>query len=209
MTGSAKRPRLILVDDHRLFLAGMAKLLHESCEIVAEIDDSSELLEAMRTVQSDIVLLGVSVPGLESIELARGIRKSAPASKIIFVGVHEEPSIVGAALSAGASGYVLKNSTPEDLIHAIEEVFRDRFYISPALVHSSNSARPPGSPLTPRQKEVLRLVANGLGTREIAERLFITPKAVEFHRGRIRAALGLRTTAELVRYAITHGLADL
>jgi DNA-binding NarL/FixJ family response regulator len=156
------------------------------------------------------------MPQLNGIEAARILSKSLPKAKIVFVTMHSDATFVNEALKAGASGYVLKRSAPEELVTAIEEVLRGRMYITPLVTRGFvDSVLPPyssGEPfgrLTGRQREVLQLVAEGQSIKTIAATLLITPKTVEFHKANLMRALGLRSTAELVKYAIKHGIASV
>lgn len=206
MVEVGRRPKVLLADDHLLFLAGLSQLLERHYDLVGAVTEPAELLATAKRLKPDILLLDISMPGLDGIEAARQLREIVPTTKIIFVTVHDEPAFVAAALQAGASGYVLKSAAPEVLCRAIDDVWQGRKYLCRSLAERADYSKPEDDPLTPRQKEVLWLLATGLTSREIAETLFITPKAVDFHKGRIRAALGLHSTAELTRYAIAKGL---
>jgi DNA-binding NarL/FixJ family response regulator len=160
-----------------------------------------------------VVIADISMPGLNGIDAARHIRKVAPQTKVIFVTMHADPAYVNAAFKAGASGYLIKRSAGTELIQAIRSVMEGHYYVTPliakGLVHSVVGGGPPtveADALTPRQREVLQLVAEGHTVKEIAGILRISPKTVEFHKTQIMEQLDLHTTADLTKYAIAHGL---
>jgi DNA-binding NarL/FixJ family response regulator len=175
------RPRVLLADDHTLVLDGFRKLLEDQCEIVGAAEDGRTLL---------------------------------PRTKLIFVTMHADQAYVSEAFKAGASGYLLKRSAGSELLQAIQSVMAGQCYVTPlvakGLVESAISGRMPpvltDKSLTPRQREVLQLVAEGKTVKEIASALTLSPKTVEFHKSQIMTLLDLHTTAELTKYALVHGL---
>lgn len=214
MTG---RPTLILADDHALMTEGLRAMLEPDHEVVDVVRDGSHVVAAVDFHRPDLVLLDLSLPGRSGLEIAAELRTRFPATRVLIVTMHAERIYADEALRAGASGYVLKLARAEELRHAIAEALAGRQYVTPLLTeHTSSSAariEPRGMPdavgvdaLTERQREVLRLIARGRTTQEIAEALAVSPKAVEFHRVRIRKVLGLSSTAALVRYAVAEGL---
>jgi len=214
MTG---RPTLILVDDHALMTEGLRAMLEPDHEVVDVVRDGSHVVAAVDFHRPDLVLLDLSLPGRSGLEIAAELRTRFPATRVLIVTMHAERIYADEALRAGASGYVLKLARAEELRHAIAEALAGRQYVTPLLTeHTASSAariEPRGMPdavgidaLTERQREVLRLIAQGRTTQEIAEALAVSPKAVEFHRVRIRKVLGLSSTAALVRYAVAEGL---
>ena len=214
MTG---RPTLILADDHALMTEGLRAMLEPDHEVVDVVRDGSHVVAAVDFHRPDLVLLDLSLPGRSGLEIADELRTRFPATRVLIVTMHAERIYADEALRAGASGYVLKLARAEELRHAIAEALAGRQYVTPLLTeHTSSSAariEPRGMPdavgvdaLTERQREVLRLIARGRTTQEIAEALAVSPKAVEFHRVRIRKVLGLSSTAALVRYAVAEGL---
>lgn len=209
------KPRLLLADDHALIIHGLRLLLQDRFDLVGTARDGQELVSSAGQLQPDIVVLDVSMPLLNGIEAARRIRKLLPSAKIVFVTQHVDRHYAQAAFQAGASGYVLKQSATSKLLTALQEVLRGRFYLSPELVKDIPEAFTRGNidpsqlfgrGLTSRQREVLQLVAEGKSAKEVAAVMGISAKTVEYHKAAIMNELGIRTTAELTRYAIEHGL---
>jgi DNA-binding NarL/FixJ family response regulator len=212
-----KRPRVLLADDHRLLLQGVTALLASECEVVGAVTDGRALVEAAERLKPDVVVADIAMPELNGIEALRQLRKSQPAVKVVFLTMHKDAGLVKQALAAGALGYVLKHAAVQELKLAIAAALQQRRYLSPAIQEMLDAplevlARPSwaaGTALTPRQREVLQLIAEGKTVKEIAAVLGIAVKTAEFHRYRIMDALRIRTTAELTRYAIEHGLSPL
>lgn len=209
------RPRVLLADDHMLVIDGLRRILEPECDVVGAVEDGRSLLQAAEQLKPDIVLLDISLPLLNGVEAARKLRKTVPAAKLIFVTMHADATYVTGAFRAGASGYVLKRCASMELVSAIQEVLQGRTYITP-LVRKDILGDMPGSPLRPgeasgelteRQREVVQLVAEGHPVKEIAEILHVSPKTVAFHKSNVMRRLGLRSTAELTKYALEHGLA--
>lgn len=208
------QPKLLLADDHTLFVEALQKVLEPEFELVGSVGDGRALLEAAPRLQPDVILLDLSMPLLNGIDAARQLRRILPDVKVVFLSMHGDPTYVTEAFRAGASGYLLKRATATELIQAIRTALRGHLYVSPLLAKGVldpllHSHTPPASAhatLTLRQREVLQLVAEGHSLKEIASILFISAKTVEFHKTRIARQLGLRTTAELTKYAVTHGL---
>ncbi len=202
---SPSRPRVLLAEDHLLVREGLRQLLGEHVEVVGTVGDGRSLLAAVDELTPDVVLLDISMPQLNGLDAAQQLRRSAPDVRVIFVTMHADPDYVQAAMRTGASGYVVKSAASTELLAAIFAAMQGSLHISPqiaALVEGPRAA----DPLTPRQREVLQLVAEGRTAREIAEILGVSRKTVEFHKGSIMRLLGLRSTAELTRYALDHGL---
>jgi DNA-binding NarL/FixJ family response regulator len=213
-----KRWRLLLADDHDIVIEGLRRILDcPDFEIAGIVNDGRSLLCAARVIQPDIIIADITMPLLNGIEAARRIRKNNKGVRIIFLTMHPDVTFATEALAAGASGYVLKNSAGDELVPAIREVLKGRIYatksIAQAVKHAASQAstrsqswRSPLDMLTSRQREVLQLLAEGFLIKEIAFRLQISPRTVEFHKYRIMDTLGLRTAAELARYAVRHGI---
>jgi DNA-binding NarL/FixJ family response regulator len=206
------KPRVLLADDHTLVLEGFRKILEAHCDIVGTVEDGRALLEAASRCIPDLILLDISMPLLNGIDAARQLKKVLPDVKLIFVTMHADPAYVNEAFKAGASGYLLKRSAATELVEAIASVSRGHFYLTPlitkgvvqaAMGEDLDSPSDRGS-LTPRQREVLQLVAEGRTNKEIAKILNISPKTAEFHKSQLMAQLDLHTTAELTKYALTH-----
>lgn len=209
-----KKPRVLLADDHSLVLEGFRRILEEECDIVGTAEDGRALLESAARLKPHVVLLDISMPLLNGIDATRQLKRSLPEVKVIFVTMHADPAYLNEAFKAGASGYLLKRSAGSELTQAIHAVLGGNYFVTPlltkGLVNSAIGDAPmPAtrqSVLTPRQREVLQLVAEGKAVKEIAQLLNISPKTVEFHKAQIMEQLDLRTTAELTKYAMAHGL---
>jgi DNA-binding NarL/FixJ family response regulator len=207
------RPRVLLADDHTMILAGLTSLLESDFDLVGTVTDGRALIDAAVRLKPDIIMMDISMPLLNGIEAARQLRKSAPQSKIIFLTMHGDIAYVREAFQAGASGYLIKRSAASELVTAIHEVLKGRTYVTPlvtkdmmgSFLEPTDSAEKLQSRLTPRQREVLQLVAEGHSNKEIAAVLKVSTKTVEFHKYNLMQALGIRTTAELTQYAMRHG----
>jgi DNA-binding NarL/FixJ family response regulator len=204
-----KRPRVLLADDHRLLREAFAQLLESACEVVGAVADGRALLAAAAELRPDIVVLDIAMPQLNGLDAARQLQRTMPAVKLIFLTVTEDPEVAAEAFQAGAAGYLLKNSAASELLQAIQEVAQGRSYVTPlatggllnSLTHPLESRKRAGE-LSPRQREVLQLLAEGHTMKEIARILKITPRTVAFHKYSIMDALGAKSTAELVQFAI-------
>jgi len=211
-----KKPRLLLADDHAILVEGLKALLAAEFEVVATAGDGRAVLEAAEKYQPDIILLDISMPGLNGIEAARRLKQTNPDAKLIILTMHGDLSFVSAAFEAGISGYVLKQSAPTELVTALHDVDGGGRYIS-SLIQNRLGAKTPGflrpkklsGDLTSRQREVLQLLAEGRVRKEIAQILGVSVKTVEFHKQKITEKLGIHTDAELTAYAIRHGIASV
>lgn len=203
-----KRPRVLLADDHVLVAAGLSKLLEEDFELLDIKNDGRELVAAAMEQLPDAVVLDVSMPSLNGLEAARQIHAALPEIKIIFVTVHSDLAYVAEAFRCGASGYVLKGSATGELGQAIWEGLSGRTYLTPLISQASleHALSQPQArlSLTPRQREVLQLVAEGLSAKAIGDTLHISSKTAEFHKAEIMKKLNLHSVAALTRYAIDH-----
>jgi DNA-binding NarL/FixJ family response regulator len=207
--------RVLLADDHDIVVEGLRRVLnHPEIEIVGAVHDGRALLRAAKEIHPDIIVTDVTMPLLNGIDAARQIRRGHPDVKIIFLTMHPDVSFATEALAAGGAAYVLKNSAGDELLTAIREAASGRTYVTKSIAEAvkqglssrSNTWRSSADKLTSRQREVLQLLAEGLQVKEIATRLHLSPRTVEFHKYRIMDELGLRTTAELSRYAARHGI---
>lgn len=208
------RIRVMLGDDHRMFTEGLAHLLEPQFDVVGIVENGRDLIAGIQSLRPDVVLLAISMPGLNGIEAARRIQKMPHPPPIIFLTMHDDATYVRAAFQVGASGYVLKKSAAIEVVTAVREAVRGRKYISPlvdgeivktvmkAMVHPER-LRPE---LTSRQREILQLLAEGKAAKEISAILNISSRTVEFHKYRIMMATGMRTIADLTRYAVAHGI---
>lgn len=213
------RPRILMADDHSLVLAGLRKLVEAEGDVVGAVEDGRALVDAAQRLRPDIILLDISMPLLNGLDAARQLTKLVPDSKLIFLTMHATPTYATEAFKVGASGFLLKRSAASELKHAIQAVLHGQHYMTPlitkdvlaATLHPPEGAiRPrPVTALTPRQREVLQLIGEGKGTKAIATLLNISVKTVEFHKSRIMDELDLRSTADLVRYALSEGLVSL
>jgi len=208
------RPRVLLADDHVLVLEGLAKLLEDRYELVAKVQDGRTLVRAAQELQPDVMIVDISLPHLNGLDAAKQIVKLNPKARIIFLTMHAEPAYAREAFQLGASGFLLKRSAAGELPQAIEAALKGQIFITPAIAkdlldvfaHSRSSSPLAKEPLTTRQREVLQLMAEGHTTKSMASMLHVSIKTIEFHRAQIMRALDLHSTAELTRYAITHGL---
>lgn len=198
------RPRVFVVEDHTLVREGLGRLLDGHVELVGAAGDGRSLLAAVDTARPDLVLLDISLPQLNGLDTARQLRLIDPHVRVIFVTMHIEPPYVHAALQSGAAGYVVKSDAPTELLDAIHTVMAGGTYLSPRVEPPASGERV--DPLTPRQREVLQLVAEGRKAHEIADILGLSRKTVEFHKASIMRVLGLHSTAELTRHARKLGL---
>jgi DNA-binding NarL/FixJ family response regulator len=210
-----KKPRLLLADDHTILVEGLKALLAPEFDVVATAGDGRAVLEAAEKHQPDLILLDISMPGLNGIEAARRLKQSNPGAKLIILTMHADLSFVSAALEAGVSGYVLKQSAATELT-ALHDVDRGRGYISSLIQERLGTGTPAflrrpkkfSADLTSRQREVLQLLAEGRARKEIAQILGVSVKTVEFHKQKITEKLGIHTDAALTAYAIRHGIAS-
>jgi DNA-binding NarL/FixJ family response regulator len=208
------KPRLLLADDHTLLLEGIRLLLEPEFELVGSVEDGQTLLVAAKTLKPDVILLDISMPRLNGIDAARRLRKILPSARLIFLTMHAGADYVTEAFRAGAMGYILKRAAASELLTAIHTVLKGNHYVSPLVTRNSldlliSSSKPKGKlsdRLTPRQREVLQLVAEGRSRKEIASILNISVKTVEFHKGKLMRELNLQTVADFTRYAIEHGI---
>ena len=214
-----KKPRVLMADDHSLILAGLRKLVEVECDVVGTVEDGRALVEAAQKLRPDLILLDISMPLLNGLDAARQLTKLVPESKMIILTMHASPTYATEAFQAGASGYLLKRSAASELSQAIQSVLQGQQYLTPLITKdvldsvfkpsTGKRGTPASTALTPRQREVLQLVAEGRGTKEIATILSVSVKTVEFHRFRIMQQLDIHTTADLTKYAITHGITGL
>ncbi len=203
-------PRVLLADDHNLLLGAFEKLLSPECEIVGTASDGRSLVVEAERLKPDIVVLDIAMPLLNGIDAGRQIKQLRKSVKLVFVTMNEDPDLAAEAFRAGASAYLLKRSAASELLLAIREVMKGRSYVTPlvagGLVGSFMDAanRKPSHDLTPRQREVLQLLAEGHSMKQVAALLNVTPRTVAFHKYRMMEQLNIRSSAELIQFAITH-----
>ncbi|HXY14492.1 MAG TPA: response regulator transcription factor [Terriglobales bacterium] len=206
--------RVLLGDDHVLILDGLRAALQAQYEIVGIAKDGRALVRETERSKPDLVILDISMPLLNGFEAAKQIKKNLPQTKLIFLSQHLNPAYLKQALRLGASGYVLKSGATEELQQALTTVLRGKIYITPAfgedviarLWNREGELSEETEELSDRQREILQLIVEGRGNKEIADVIHVSVKTVEFHRARIMAKLGVRSVAELTKVALQRGL---
>ena len=202
------RPRLLLADDHPLFLEGVRRLLENKYDVVGTVTDGKALIAAAQSLQPDIIVVDISMPEMNGLAAAQIIRKMVPSAKFIILSVHSDQAYAREAFRAGVKGFVSKRAAAAELLTAIKQVLEGRTYVTPLVdAGKAENSWQGGKKLTLRQMEILRLVAEGHQNKEIAQVLKISVKTVEFHKTRIMNELDIHTPAGLTRYAIDHGIA--
>jgi DNA-binding NarL/FixJ family response regulator len=206
--------KVVLVDDHAVVRSGLHLLLEaqEDIEVVGEAGNAKDAVFRARALKPDVILLDVVMPGESGIEVLPKLLKEAPETKVLVLSMQDDPSYVREAFAAGASGYVLKEAVDEEVVSAVREIASGGRYVHPALgarmitAEAKERAAAEADPLSDREREILRLLALGHTNQEIARRLYISVRTAESHRAHIMQKLRLSTRAELVRYALSHGL---
>jgi DNA-binding NarL/FixJ family response regulator len=209
------RPRILIADDHRIVVEGLKRLLDPEFDVLGAVADGRELLAAAEKLRPDVIVADISMPNLNGIEAARQIKKVHEKMKVVFLTMHPDVAYAASAFEAGASGYVLKHSAPDELVTAIREALQGRTYVTPLVAgkllrsykEGTHRQADAASVLSSRQREVLQLLAEGYSVKEVAAILSVSTKTVEFHKYRTMEILGLKTLAELVRYAVKQGIA--
>jgi DNA-binding NarL/FixJ family response regulator len=207
------RPTILLCDDHTLVVEGLRKLLEPDFDVVGSVENGNELLNVVDKLNPDVILLDILMPVLNGIDATRQLKKRGVRAKIIMVTMCVDADYVREAFRAGASGYVIKRAAGSELVTALRQVLSGHYYLTPLVSKgtitaflSENASGIESSGLTLRQRQVLQLIAEGHAGKSIASVLHISPKTVEYHKAGIMEHLGLRTVAELTRYAIAHGI---
>ncbi|MFO8011950.1 MAG: response regulator transcription factor [Phycisphaerae bacterium] len=211
---------VLLADDHKIVRDGLKALLEreDDMDVVGEADNGREAVRLARDLAPDIVIMDISMPDLNGMEATRQVCRRCPGTRVMALSVHADRRFVTEMLKAGASGYLLKDSAFEDLVRGIRTVLRGHTYLSPpvadAVVEShvrapAADAEATGSVLTPREREVLQLLTEGHGTKQIARHLHVSTKTVDTHRQHIMDKLDIHNVAELTKYAIREGLTDV
>lgn len=205
------RTRVLLADDHAIVAQGLGSLLQRDFELAGTVGDGAALLAAATELRPDVIVADIAMPVLSGLDALRQLRAQGSEVKVIFLTMHADAHLAGEALRAGASGYVLKHSAGEELLRAIQDALQGLVYVSPLITREvfatlTEPGCPSGARPTPRQREVLRLLAEGRTMKEVAAVLQLSRRTVETHKYDMMAALGLHTTAELIRYALDHGI---
>ena len=214
---SERRPRVLLADDHLLVAEALTSLLTPEFDLVGVVEDGRALLEAAGKLQPDVIVADVSMPHLNGIDALVQLRQGGDRTPVVFLTMHRDVNFARRALDAGASGFVLKHSASVELVAAIRAALQGKTYLTPqlagevleAMKEGSEQAGDPVASLTPRQREVLQLLAEGRSAKEIAATLEISARTVEFHKYQMMETLDLHTNAELIHFAIKHGLVEL
>ena len=211
-----RRPRVLLADDHQMLLDALKSVLEPRCEVVGMVGDGRSLLEAAAKLQPDIIVVDIAMPQLNGLDAARQIKHSMPRVKLIFMTMNEDPYLVGEAFRAGASAYLVKQAAALELTDAIELVLKGRTYVTPSIADGldnialrSPNVRDHAPEPTPRQREVIQLLAEGCSMKEVASALSITPRTVAAHKYAVMELLQLKTNADLVQYAIKHRIISI
>ena len=210
------RPRVLLADDHRVVSEGLRRLLADDFDLVGMVEDGRALVAAAKELQPDVVVADVTMPGLNGIDAMVQLKKNNAAIKVVFLTMHQDPAYARRALEAGALGFVVKHSAPAELVMAIHAALKGQTFVTPALAADLFRQAPNGAQemaeagkLTPRQREILQLLAEGRSAKEIAATLSISPRTVEFHKYQMMETHGLHSNAELVHFAIKRGLVTI
>lgn len=213
---SPHRPRVLLADDHLMVAEALKSLLSAEFELVGVVEDGRALLEAAAKLRPDVIVADITMPQLNGIDALVRLRQDGDRVPVVFLTMHRDVTFARRALEAGASGFVLKHSAPIELIAALHAALEGRTYLTPqlagevldAMKHGPEHATDPADSLTPRQREVLQLLAEGRSAKEIASALSISTRTVEFHKYQMMETLGLHSNAELIHFAIKHGLVE-
>jgi DNA-binding NarL/FixJ family response regulator len=206
------RPRILLADDHRMVAEGLKSLLCEEFELVGVVEDGRALVEAAKKLLPDVIVADITMPHLNGLDALRPLQRDNPRVKVVFLTMHRDVAYARRAMESGASGFVLKHSAPAELVVAIRAALAGKTYLTPTLagevLHALQQGEKPDetAKLTPRQREILQLLAEGRSAKEIAAELGISTRTVEFHKYQLMESLDLHNGAELVHFAIKHGI---
>jgi DNA-binding NarL/FixJ family response regulator len=210
------RPRVLLADDHQMLVDALKPILEPRYEVVGAVSDGRELLKAAARLQPDVVVLDIAMPLLNGLDAARHLKATVPKAKLIFMTMNEDPDLVGEAFRAGASAFLLKQAAAFELTDAIERVLKGGSYVTPRASEGQAKislrdprAREHVTEPTPRQREVIQLLAEGCSMKEVASILRITKRTVAAHKYAVMDLLQLKTNADLVQYAIKHRIISI
>jgi DNA-binding NarL/FixJ family response regulator len=208
-----KLPRVILADDHAMLIEAFCKFLQSRYEIVATVSDGRALLEVAPKLKPDVIVADIAMPLLDGMEAGLRLKKDMPGVKLIFLTMNEDPDLAVEAMASGASGYLLKKSAGSELFLAIDRALKGKSYVTPQIARGMADAfirnplaRKRVKGLTRRQREVTQLLAQGKSMKEAAHILKVTPRTVAFHKYNIMGELGLKTNADLIRFAFKSGI---
>lgn len=210
------RTRILLADDHPMVLEGVAKILEDEFDVVGKVEDGRALLAAAQQLKPDVIVTDMTMPLLHGLEASRQLKHLVPDSKVIFLTMHADVAYAKEAFESGASGYLLKRCAAAELIDAIHTVLQGQTYLTPQVFpdgqmpveYTSRNQVSTLKHLTPRQREVLKLIAEGKSIKEIAAILSLSTKTVEFHKAKLMEALHMQTKADLTKFALSHGLVE-
>lgn len=210
------RSRVLLADDHPIVAEGLRSLLAARYDVVGVVADGRALLEAARSLEPDVVVADIAMPQINGIEATSRLRQEQPNIKVVILTMHREQAYVRRAMEAGAAGYVLKIAAPDELLTAVDAALAGKTFVTPELAgelvgrvaRDPQSSHDPAAALTPRQREILQLVARGKTAKEIGAILDLSARTVESHKYELMKALGVERSAELVQFALKHGLIE-
>jgi DNA-binding NarL/FixJ family response regulator len=204
-----KRPRVLLADDHTLLAEAFRRLLEPAYDVVGTVGDGHSLLDVAPALKPDVILIDVAMPRMNGLEAGRRLKEMMPGVKLIFLTMNEDPDLAVEAMRNCASGYLLKTSAASELFQAIQAALKGKSYVTPQIARGIQEAfiedpqgRNPDKELTPRQREVIQLLAEGKSMKEAADTLGVTPRTIAFHKYGMMKKLGIKTSAELIRVGI-------
>jgi DNA-binding NarL/FixJ family response regulator len=211
------RPRVLLADDHRMVAEGLKNLLAEDFELVGTVENGHALLAAAKKYRPDVIVADITMPKLNGFDALHQLKKQNPEIKVVFLTMHQDRAYARRALEAGAAGFVVKHAASDELVMAIHAALKGKTFITPALTgdvlrdiqHSAKEKKDGKGSITARQREILQLLAEGRSAKQIAQRLSISARTVEFHKYQMMESHGLHSSAELVHFAIKHGIVKI
>ena len=210
------KPTVLIADDHQMFLDGLRGLLQDRYDIVGQANSGEELLGLAEEQQADVIVSDLSMPGLSGLNALKRLRSRGVTSKVIILTMHEEPEYAAEAINVGASGYVLKNEASNELISAVDQALAGGMHLPAAIMRDvldimsgrSDGVSATQEPLSERHEQILRYLAQGMVAKEIGDQLHISSRTVEYHKYKLMEKLGVKTTAELIQFAIKSGFLD-
>ena len=211
------RPRVLLADDHRMVAEGLKSLLADDFELVGAVENGHALVAAAKKLRPDVIVADITMPQLNGIDALHQLKKHNPDVKVVFLTMHQDRAYARRALEAGAAGFVVKHAAPDELVMAIHAALKGKIFIAPALTgdvlsdmqNIAKQKKDGKDAITPRQREILQLLAEGRSAKEIAQALSISARTVEFHKYQMMETHGLHSSAELVHFAIKHGIVTI